>query len=85
MVTQKCEMIQDKLASCQINQQAMHDRRGVQELPPLALGQCVSVQSDINHNWLLGVITNIRPKPRSYVIETPDGCIVHGNHKHLCK
>ena len=75
--------IYDRLHYRQLESQANHDRREVQELPPLLAGQKVSVQSPVDHKWTPGTITNNRSEPRSYDVATPDGRIARRNRSHL--
>ncbi|ELU10672.1 hypothetical protein CAPTEDRAFT_191036 [Capitella teleta] len=71
-------VLQEKRESQKIN----HDQRAGPELPPLHAGQAVSVMDTRTGTWEDGSVKKLTNKPRSYIVETPQGTL-RRNRKHL--
>ncbi len=56
---------------------------GAKPLPPIADGEKVRVK--VRNNWQPAIVLRSHEKPRSYVIQTPDGNTFRRNRRHLLK
>ena len=78
------EEVEDRLRLRQEKQKEYHDRQGVKELPPLVVGQRVTVQDHQTGKWSPAVVIEKCQEPRSYLIKRTDGqTILRRNRKHL--
>lgn len=77
------EDVHNNLSRRQMDQKFYHDRN-VRDLPPLSVGQDVSVQLPTTKKWVPGIVTEKCDKtPRSYIVSTPTGKSVRRNRSHL--
>lgn len=74
--------VQERIKNRQVTQKAYHDR-GAKQLPSLAEGEKVRVR--VKNNWQPATVVRSHDKPRSLIIETPDGGIYRRNRRHLLK
>ena len=77
------EEIHQRLVTRQASQKDNHDKHGVHALPPLAVGQHVSVQDQQSGKWTPAIIKDTCTEPRSYMVETPTGHTLRRNRRHL--
>ena len=72
----------EQLQIRQKTQKEYHDRQA-RELPPLIPGQTVTYQDVNTGNWFPAMAITKAPEPRSYLIKTTGGHILHRNRVHI--
>ena len=75
--------IQQRLLARQHTQKEHHDKHGVHALPPLSIGQSVSLQDQESGRWIPAVVKDKCMEPRSYLVVTPNGKTLRRNRSHL--
>ena len=60
-----------------------YDSSAGSELPELLAGMKVLVQRDDKSAWYPGVVKSKCDEPRSYVVQTPNGNVIHRNRRFL--
>ena len=77
------DAIYQRLQTRQDEQKKYFDKLHPNNLPPLQEGQQIRVQNQETGKWVRGRITNRRPEPRSYELETESGQILRRNRRHI--
>eukprot|EP00057_Strongylocentrotus_purpuratus_P007993 XP_011662467.1 PREDICTED: uncharacterized protein K02A2.6-like [Strongylocentrotus purpuratus] len=75
--------IYQRLQTRQDDQKKYFDDKHATNLPPLHKGQEVRIQNQETGRWDRGKITNRRPEPRSYEVETSSGYTLRRNRRHI--
>ena len=79
---QNKDEVHGKLSSRQAKQKQYHDATA-RELPPLLIGQRVTVKDQQTGHWRPAVVKEKCQEPRSYIVETPNGNRLRRNRNHL--
>ena len=66
----------------QEKQKETHDKQ-CKSLRPLAEGESIYMRTDKDAEWLPGRVNSSHQQPRSYIIDSPNGCQVRRNRVHL--
>ena len=76
--------VYERLSERQQKQKDYHDKHALpRELPPLVIGQHVTIQNQDTGRWTPAVVVAKCPEPRSYIVQTPNGTQLRRNRNHL--
>jgi len=79
---QRSQEIQQQFQKRKEREKFYYDQHSGKELPPLTLGDKVSM--DHENEWIQATVVNKYHTPRSYVVQTPNGKFYRRNRRLLC-
>ena len=78
---QQSPEIQQHFQKRKEREKSYYDQYSGKELPPLTPGEKVSMHHE--NEWIQATVVNRHHKPRSYIVQTPNGKFYRRNRRHL--